>query len=388
MKILHTSDWHLGHVLYNHDRTEEQQSMLEQIRSIVETHKPDLFLLCGDVYHTTQPSSSVQTMFAESILKIHQANPEMQIVITAGNHDSAIKHEIFRKPWQYLNVHAIGSINRNNIFDQIIEIPNKAFVIAIPYTYERNIPEGFYQSLLQEVKKRNTNNLPVIMSAHTTILGSDFLGHERADEKVVGGIESISLENIGEGFDYLALGHIHKPQFIHNSEKKARYCGTPLPITFDETYQHSISLVEIGSHGEIPKVEIINIENSHPLVNLPEEGFQTWDKVKELLKEYPADQQDYIRLNIQVEDLLPATVKLEIENISREKQYKFCCVNIERTNHSHEEIKSLSVEEFQAEAPIEIATKYAQQIGGVFDEEMQGLFQEVLNIIEEDNRNN
>ncbi len=388
MKILHTSDWHLGHVLYNHDRTEEQQSMLEQIRSIVETHKPDLFLLCGDVYHTTQPSSSVQTMFAESILKIHQANPEMQIVITAGNHDSAIKHEIFRKPWQYLNVHAIGSINRNNISEQIIEIPNKAFVIAIPYTYERNIPEGFYQSLLQEVEKRNTNNLPVIMSAHTTILGCDFSGHERADEKVVGGIESISLENIGEGFDYLALGHIHKPQFIHNSEKKARYCGTPLPITFDETYQHSISLVEIGSHGEIPKVEIINIENPHPLVNLPEEGFQTWDKVKELLKEYPADQQDYIRLNIQVEDLLPATVKLEIENISREKQYKFCCVNIERTNHSHEEIKSLSVEEFQAEAPIEIATKYAQQIGGVFDEEMQGLFQEVLNIIEEDNRNN
>jgi exonuclease SbcD len=299
-----------------------------------------------------------------------------------------MKHEIFRKPWQYLNVHAIGSINRNNISEQIIEIPNKAFVIAIPYTYERNIPEKFHQSLLQEVEKRNTNNLPVIMSAHTTILGCDFSGHERADEKVVGGIESISLENIGEGFDYLALGHIHKSQFIHNSEKKARYCGTPLPITFDETYQHSVSLVEIDSHGEIPKVEIINIENPHPLVNLPEEGFQTWDKVKELLKEYPADQQDYIRLNIQVEDLLPATVKLEIENISREKQYKFCCVNIERTNHSHEEIKSLSVEEFQAEAPIEIATKYAQQIGGVFDEEMQGLFQEVLNIIEEDNRNN
>ncbi len=388
MKILHTSDWHLGHVLYNHERTEEQQSMLEQIQSIVETHKPDLFLLCGDVYHTTQPSSSVQTMFAESILKIHQANPEMQIVITAGNHDSAMKHEIFRKPWQYLNVHAIGSINRNNISEQIIEIPNKAFVIAIPYTYERNIPEKFHQSLLQEVEKRNTNNLPVIMSAHTTILGCDFSGHERADEKIVGGIESISLENIGEGFDYLALGHIHKPQFIHNSEKKARYCGTPLPITFDETYQHSVSLVEIDSHGEIPKVEIINIENPHPLVNLPNEGFQTWDKVKELLKEYPADQQDYIRLNIQVEDLLPATVKLEIENISREKQYKFCCVNIERTNHSHEEIKSLSVEEFQAEAPIEIATKYAQQTGRVFDEEMQGLFQEVLNIIEEDNRNN
>ena len=63
MKILHTSDWHLGHVLYNYERTEEQILMLEQITRIVEEHKPDVFLLCGDVYHTSQPSSLIQTIF-------------------------------------------------------------------------------------------------------------------------------------------------------------------------------------------------------------------------------------------------------------------------------------------------------------------------------------
>ena len=113
MKILHTSDWHLGHVLYNNDRGEEQQSMLEQIISIVQDHKPDVFLIAGDIYHTSQPSSSIQTLFANSIMSLHNANPKMQIIITAGNHDSAIKHEIFRQPWQALNVHTIGSINRN-----------------------------------------------------------------------------------------------------------------------------------------------------------------------------------------------------------------------------------------------------------------------------------
>ena len=107
MKILHTSDWHLGHVLYNNDRSEEQKTMLEQIISIVQNHKPEVFLIAGDVYHTSQPSSSIQTLFANSIMSLHNANPKMQIIITAGNHDSAIKHEIFRQPWQALNVHTI-----------------------------------------------------------------------------------------------------------------------------------------------------------------------------------------------------------------------------------------------------------------------------------------
>jgi exonuclease SbcD len=170
MKILHTSDWHLGHILYNYERTEEQKSMIEQILSIVQEHKPDVFLIAGDIYHTSQPSSYVQTLFANSITKLHNLNPKMQIIITAGNHDSAIKHEIFRQPWQALNVHTIGAVDKKNIFQHIIEIENQGFVIAIPYCHERNLPENFYQSLLEEVAKRNTNNLPVILSSHTTIL--------------------------------------------------------------------------------------------------------------------------------------------------------------------------------------------------------------------------
>ena len=98
MKILHTSDWHLGHTLYNYDRTEEQKSMLRQMVKTVEEQKPDVFLLCGDVYHTAQPSAAVQTMFTEALIEIRDANPGMTIVVIAGNHDSGTKHEIFRTP--------------------------------------------------------------------------------------------------------------------------------------------------------------------------------------------------------------------------------------------------------------------------------------------------
>lgn len=94
MKILHTSDWHLGHMLYNYDRTAEQGAMLYQMIHLVERHQPDVFLVAGDIFHTSTPSASVQTMLAEAIVEIHKACPEMTIVLTAGNHDSASKHEI------------------------------------------------------------------------------------------------------------------------------------------------------------------------------------------------------------------------------------------------------------------------------------------------------
>jgi DNA repair exonuclease len=73
-----------------------------------------VFLLCGDVFHTSQPSNTAQTILAEGLMNIHKANPEMVIVMTAGNHDSPTKHEIFRTPWRTLNVYAIGLLEKEN----------------------------------------------------------------------------------------------------------------------------------------------------------------------------------------------------------------------------------------------------------------------------------
>lgn len=117
--------------------------MLEQMRRIVADEQPDLFLLSGDVYHTSQPSASVQTMFADALLAIHEACPAMTIVVTAGNHDSGMRHEIFRAPWRRFNVHTIGSLDRENPDSHIIGISGKGYVVAVPYASERFIPDGF-----------------------------------------------------------------------------------------------------------------------------------------------------------------------------------------------------------------------------------------------------
>ena len=387
MKILHTSDWHLGHTLYNYDRTEEQQAMLEQMVSIVEEQKPDVFLLCGDVYHTPQPSAAVQTMLSDGLVRIHEANLQMTIVMTAGNHDSGTKHEIFQTPWKALKVYAIGQLEKEDLDEHIIEVTGKGWIVAVPYANERNIPEGFFQQLLDRVAERNNENLPVVMTAHTTVKGCDFTGHDHATEYTVGGIDSLELDEMGEGYDYLALGHIHHGQFVHSGKHNVRYSGTPLPISFDENFTHSINIVEIGKHGETPAVKEIEIQNPHPLVTLPTDGLATWEEAKGLLSKFPDDIPAYIRLNVEIEDFLPVEANAEAASLTEGKQCRFCCINAKRKAVSQNDVKVLTVQEFQEEKPIEIAKRYAEYEGISFDEEMQTMFNEVMEMVADESRN-
>ena len=387
MKILHTSDWHLGHTLYNYDRTEEQQAMLEQMVSIVKEQKPDVFLLCGDVYHTPQPSAAVQTMLSDGLVKIHEANPQMTIVMTAGNHDSGTKHEIFQTPWKALKVYAIGQLEKEGLDEHIIEVSGKGWIVAVPYANERNIPEGFFQQLLDRVAEKNAEDLPVVMTAHTTVKGCDFTGHDHATEFTVGGIDSLELNEMGEGYDYLALGHIHHEQFVHSGKHNVRYSGTPLPVSFDENFTHSVSIVEIDKHGEMPAVKEIEIQNPHPLVTLPTDGLATWEEAKGLLSKFPDDIPAYIHLNVEIEDFLPVEANAEAASLTEGKQCRFCCINAKRKVASQNEVKVLTVQEFQEEKPIEIAKRYAEYEGISFDEEMQTMFNEVMDMVADESRN-
>lgn len=387
MKILHTSDWHLGHVLYGYDRTNEQQAMLEQMVEIVKEEKPDVFLLCGDVYHTSQPSAAVQTMLTDGMVSIHNAHPQMKIVMTAGNHDSGTKHEIFRTPWRALGVYAVGQLEKENPDEHIIEVPGKGYVIAVPYANERNIPDGFFQQLLDRVAERNTEGLPVVLTAHTTVKGCDFTGHDHATEYSVGGIDSFELEQMGEGYDYLALGHIHHEQFVHSGKHNVRYCGTPLAVSFDETFPHSVSMVEIGKHGEKPAVEKVEIENPRPLVTLPTEGAASWEEAKSLLAKFPDDIPAYIRLNVEIDDFLPVETNAEASSLAKSKQCRFCYINAKRKKAGQSEAKVLTVQEFQSENPVEIAKRYAEYSGISFDEELESMFKEAMTMVADDSRN-
>ena len=384
MKILHTSDWHLGHSLYNHDRTEEQASMLEQMADLVHKEKPDAFLLSGDVFHTDQPSAAVQRMLADALVAIHNAHPAMTIVCTAGNHDSASRHEVFRLPWLSLNVHSIGQLSKDNPERHIISIPGKGFVVAVPYCYERNIPEGFFQQLLDRVQELNTLHLPVIMMAHTTMENSDLKGHDFKRSFTTGGIETMSISQTGRGYDYLALGHIHHAQWVKGGNHRVRYSGSPLPVSFDEDYEHSVSIVSIDAQGNELDLHTISIENPHPLVNLPSTGFAQWEEAKERLKNFPSDIPAYIRLNIKHQDFLPPTAQDEAVKLTEGKRCRFCLINLEKVEREEADGETLTIQQFQEESPLEIARMFAEQEGKSFDEDLIELFNQAVNTLDEE----
>lgn len=390
MKIIHTSDWHLGHTLYGYDRTEEQGSALDQIEDIVRQETPDALIVSGDIYDTPQPSNAVQTAFTEAVMRMHATSPETVIIITAGNHDSGTKHQISRSLWETQNVHMIGTLNKDNPETHIVEIPGKGYVIAVPYASERFIPEGLWQGLLDKVEERNgpdASALPVVLSAHLTVAGSDFLGHDSLRDTTVGGIDSIEISSLGTGYDYVALGHIHRPQTLEGSDGKVRYSGTPVPVSFDEAYPHSVSVVEIASHGSAPVIREIPIENPFPLVTLPSYGFGTWKDVLKLASDYPKDKPSYIRLNVEVDDALPPDAQAQARTMFATGQARFCIINARRKVAAEAEKKSLTVSEFRAMSPLDVVRLYAAESGSTLGDDLEALFAEAEADVKEDERN-
>lgn len=362
--------------------------MMDQMEAILQEERPDALIVSGDIFHTSQPSASIQTFFTESVMRLRAAVPGMTVVIIAGNHDSASRHEVTKVLWETQGVHMLGSVDKDHLEDLIVEVPGKGFVVAVPYLNERSIPDGFYQSLLDLATSRNGENLPVVMAAHLTVSGSDFTGHEDVREVTVGGIDGVDLATLGTGYDYLALGHIHRPQTLPGSDNRARYSGTPIAISFDEAYSHSVSVVEIAAHGDRPEIRTIEILNPCPLVTLPTKGFGPWEEVKALLERFPKDKPAYMRLNVEVDDYLPKSAQEDARALLKDTPVKFTYINARRKGTAAGTRNGVTVAEFQAMSPLAVAEMYARDSGLAFEEDLKKLFREAEAQVEQEKRNN
>lgn len=339
-------------------------------------------LIAGDIFDSPMPSIEAQTLYANALVEFHSLHPEMVIIATSGNHDSANRHEIFRYPWRAHNVHSIGTIDPEHPEANIIEIPGKGYVCAVPYVNERLIPDGYFQRIVDMVPE---DNLPIVLTAHTAVIGADFNGHKRMETETaeyIGNIKTTNISVLANGFDYLALGHIHTPQFIHGAgQRRVRYCGSPLPIGFDEaSVAHGVSVVEISERGAEPVVESIEIHPLRKLVTLPDqENFLPWEEMLELLTKYRASEPQLLRLNVLVNGPLPDNRKQLIADALGNQNALVCAINVRhQANDIAQGIKIRSVSEFQAENPLIIAQEYAEYAGTPMTDDMASLFREVL----------
>lgn len=394
MKFIHTSDWHLGQSLRGLDRSEEQRAMLSQLAVEIRDRQPDLLVVAGDIFDVAAPAATAQRLFASAVREFRAAAPGMVIAAIAGNHDSGSRHEAFRPLLESLGIHMIGQIDRENPGSHIVSIEGKGFLVAVPYAFSRNIPEGFIDTLMSRVAELNTSAaggkpLPVVMVAHVTVAGADFTGHDRVLPDSVGNVEAVPISYFGTGYDYLALGHIHRPQTIEGSRQRAFYSGSPLPVGFDEAYPHFFMSVEISEHGADPVVEMIEVRNPHPLVTLPSPGKSVpFEEAIALLKNFDDAIPAYIRLNVEVELYGSADWLHQAEVAAEGKACRVLAVNCVRKADEtvNDRDTALTVEQLQTMEPSDVMDRYMESRGLEFDEDLRELFGEALAQTREDMR--
>lgn len=396
MKIIHTSDWHLGQNFFEYDRKEDHESMIMQLAELIKAEEPDALIIAGDVYDIAAPNTSVQKGFAEHIVRLRDSCPGMTIVCISGNHDSASRHEIHQTPWEALNVHMKGKVETEILAENIIPIKDKGWIVAVPYTNERFLNENFYSSLEEAVKEITGEKLPIIYAGHAAIKGGDYTGHQMQNDRFIGGIECTGIDEIGQVYDYIALGHIHKAQTFDNG--RARYCGSPLPVSFDEVrigYEHGFTVVEIDSHGCTPAIRTVDVDCPHPLVNIPSEGFAQWSDAMKELKNFPPEIDAYIRLNILLKgnELLPYDKEIQVQNALKGKKARHATTNPTREVFDNPDTgatsrQSLTMEELQTIDPKSILKSHAAAIGQPFTEEFDEMFDIVFKIVKEADHEN
>ncbi len=392
LRILHTSDWHFGHVLYGYDRTEEQLETLAAIDAICRSERPDALVVSGDLYDVAQPSSAVQRRLTDALIAMRRHNPSMEIIITAGNHDSATRHEIARNLWEEHRIHMVGTVPQredSDLSSLLVSVGGKGVVCAVPYVNRRFVDEDFYMRVTEEASHMETDeSLPVVLMAHMAVSGGDYEGHRSmAEGAIIGNLETAPLESLGHGYDYLALGHIHKRQQL-DAAGRVCYSGSPLAVSFDEPYAHGVFLVEIERRGAVPRVKSVDLEARCPLLTVGGPAGLPWADALNELNSLGAPSGSYVRLNVADDPTLPDNAVELARRASAEHGLRFCVLNRVRpgrTSSEHSDT-SMTVEELRQRSPLDIARIYADAVGEVFDEDMESLLSEIINEVEEGRR--
>lgn len=395
MKLLHTSDWHLGHNLYSHDRTDEFLDFFDQLEKIIASEQPDALLVSGDIYDVTAPSAAVAKMFKDEILRIHDIAPAMTIVITAGNHDSATRVDVDRNLWRVGGIHVIGGVARNgrdyDFKENIIPVGDKGYIAAIPFVNTVFMPRPddgsrperrFFFEVAKALEWQNSKGLPTVLMAHLSVENCDRRGHR---DNVIGGVESVPTSCFPESFNYVALGHIHKPQTF--ADGRIAYSGAPIPISFDEDYPHSVYVVNVEK-GSAPEIIEKTIKPLRELKLVPPEALPFKEALKKL-KKYPADDDCYIRFHVGQEGDLPADCTEQAVAALRDKKARFCTIKKDERPREGEAaaISHMSVAEFTETTPADIARRFfaSENVAPETIEEYASMLQEIEQEILNDN---
>ncbi len=324
MRILHTSDWHLGRTLYGRRRYEEFEAFLDWMAENIEQRGVEALLIAGDVFDTTTPSNRAQELYYRFLCRV-AASECRHVVIVAGNHDSPSFLNAPRELLRVLNVHVIGSVPEDPGEEVLtlrsLEGAPEMIVCAVPYLRDREVRaaeagetpddkvrrliEGIqqhYRAVAKQAEQQRRDlgaDLPIVAMGHLFTAGGQTLEGDGVRELYVGSLAHVSARSFPESFDYLALGHLHVPQEVGGSETM-RYSGSPLPMGFGEARQQK-SLCQVDFQGTTASVSLIEIPRFQQLERVRGD----WDSVAARLNELASqDSQAWLEVHYEGTEIL------------------------------------------------------------------------------------
>ena len=290
LRILHTSDWHLGHVFHGVEREYEHGVFLDWLLDTLEAEAIDALLIAGDVFDAASPPASATKLWYQFLGRAHARAPHLQVVVIGGNHDSAARLEAPRPILNELGpLHVVGGLPRVNgevdVDRLIVPLRDRqdaivAWVLAVPFLRPADLPtvgqdtdplvEGtraLYQRVLQAIHALRTPDQAVIAMGHCYMVGGQI--SESSERKVLGGNQHPLPHDIfGADITYAALGHLHVPQRVGGREN-IRYSGSVLPLSFDaKVVRHAVVLVETEG-TQTTSIRELQVPRCVPLISVP-----------------------------------------------------------------------------------------------------------------------
>lgn len=388
MRILHTADWHIGQRLYERQRLDEHDQFLTWLLQIINENSVELLLVSGDIFDTSLPSAEATNLYYQFLYNLYK-NTQTYTIIIAGNHDSARHLEAPKEFLKMGRIHVVGYAT--NPEECVIQIPPEdpqITVAAVPYLSENELPHVSFESEIEKNERYRERlksfyaecvshmpvQLPKILMGHLYVQDGQETDSERNIQ--IGGASAIDASDFPDDVDYIALGHLHRPQVINHANFPIRYSGSPIPLRFNEAeYSKKVFLVEFSDNREIKLDEEIEIPVFKELCTV--EGDDTSVLTEAMIEKWEGK---YIQVKLKL-DSVRTGIGDEIRQAFYECGGEVLTVEIEMSNMDRD--FDIPVEDMKK--PEEIFEQFykTNHDGNTPDETLVKTFNELLQMVEE-----
>ncbi|MFG0516418.1 exonuclease subunit SbcD [Kluyvera intermedia] len=397
MRIIHTSDWHLGQNFYSKSRAAEHQAFLQWLLNTAKSEQVDAIIVAGDIFDTGSPPSYARELYNRFVVDLQQTG--CHLVVLAGNHDSVATLNESRDILSFLNTTVIASAGHAPFILNLRDGTPGAVFCPVPFLRPRDIitsqaglsgqekqrqvlesiTDYYQQQYQQACELRDDRTLPIIASGHLTTVGAS--KSDAVRDIYIGTLDAFPAQNFPPA-DYIALGHIHRAQKIGGSEH-IRYSGSPISLSFDETGKSkSVNLVNF-SDGKLAEVTPLTVPVTQPLAVIKGD----FDSISAQLAEWrdaEAEPATWIDIEITSDEYLH-DIQRKIQTITDDLPVEVLLVRRSReqrqrilANQERETLSELSVEEvFHRRLALETLEEPQQQrLQTLFNETLHGLGEE------------